>query len=109
MDSIVRRDLDGIYFSVIRNDRYESLCFSDLTEDEMNTVMEGRSEVWLKSMCVLLGKCIREIGDTFDLVCCNKDEDIDISDSRIKECALYKEADECGKYATCKMCSANAI
>jgi hypothetical protein len=109
MDSIVRRDLDGIYFGVMRNGEYETLCFSDLTEDEMNIVINGKSKEWLKSMCVLLGKKIREIGDTLDLVCCNKDEDIDISDSRIKECALYKEAGECGKYATCKMCSANAI
>jgi hypothetical protein len=74
MDSIVRRDLDGIYFSVIRNGRYESLCFSDLTEDEMNAVMEGRSEVWLKTMCVLLGQKIREIGDTLDLVCSYESE-----------------------------------
>jgi hypothetical protein len=69
MDSIVRRDLDSVYFRVKRKKKYENLCFSDLTEEEMNTVMEGRSEEWLKSMCVLLGKRMREIGDALDLVC----------------------------------------
>jgi hypothetical protein len=74
MDSIVRRDLDSIYFKVKRKDKYENICFSDLTEYEMNTVIKGKSEVWLKSMCVLLGKRIREIGDELDLVCSYESE-----------------------------------
>jgi hypothetical protein len=69
MNSIVKRDLDDIYFGVMRNGKYETLCFSDLTEKEMNAVIKGRSEVWLRSTCVYLGKKIREIGDTLDLVC----------------------------------------
>jgi hypothetical protein len=40
-----------------------------LTEDEMNQMLENRSIEWLKSICIILGKRIREIGDELDLFC----------------------------------------
>ena len=63
------RNLDGVYFRVNRNGKWESVCFSDLTVDEMEIVLQGRSEEWLKSMCVMLGSRIREIGDELDIRC----------------------------------------
>ena len=63
------RNLDGIYFRVQRDGKWDNVCFSDMTEDEMNNIMEGRDANWLKSMCVQLGKTIRNIGDQLDLVC----------------------------------------
>lgn len=63
------RNLDGIYFRIKRNDKYENICFSDLTEEEMKKVVEGREEKWLKNMVIILGKRIKEIGDTFDIIC----------------------------------------
>ena len=59
----MRRNLDGVYFRI----GTENICFSDLTEDQMEDVMENRSVEWLKSMCVILGKTIREMGDEFDI------------------------------------------
>ena len=44
-------------------------CFSDLTQEEMERVMENRDIDWLKSMCIQLGKTIRRIGDELDIVC----------------------------------------
>lgn len=63
------RKLDGIYFRIKRNNKWGNCCFSDLTEDEMNQILENRSIEWLKSMCIILGKRIREIGDELDLFC----------------------------------------
>ncbi len=61
------RELDGYYFRVERNGKYRSICFSDLTETEMKEMLENRSTDWLKSLCIGLGKRIREIGDELDL------------------------------------------
>ena len=36
-------------------------CFSDLTQEEMERVMENRDVDWLKSMCILLGKRFVEL------------------------------------------------
>ena len=63
-----RRDLDGVYFRVKRNDTYEAICFSDLSADERRQILEGRNEEWLKSMCIALADNLREIGDQFDIV-----------------------------------------
>ena len=63
------RYLDGVYFRIKRNGKYENVCFSDLTEEEMNEVMNNKDEKWLKSLAVILGKKIKEIGDQFDICC----------------------------------------
>ena len=60
------RNLDGIYFRVER-DGWRDICFSDLTEAEMNAVLERYDADALRRMCVMLGKRIREIGDELDI------------------------------------------
>ena len=63
------RNLYGIYFRVQRDDEWEKACFSDLTQEEMERVMENKDVDWLKSTCIQLGKTIRRIGDELDIVC----------------------------------------
>lgn len=69
MEYPIKRDLDGVYFRVERDGKWSNICFSDMTVDERDMVMEGRDEEWLKSMCHILANCIYEIGDTLDIVC----------------------------------------
>lgn len=71
MDSVnqIKRNLDGIYFRVKRDEKWDNVCFSDMTQDEMENVMNNRDIDWLKSMCVQLGRTIRNIGDQLDIVC----------------------------------------
>lgn len=64
----MNRNLDGVYFRIKREDKWENICFSDLTEEEMDDIMNGRPEEWLRSMCKILGKTIRKIGDQLDIV-----------------------------------------
>ena len=71
----MNRDLDGIYFRVKRGQRWESVCFSDLTDEEMDKVLEGHTADWLKSTCKILGRTIRCIGDELDIVGGRKEEE----------------------------------
>lgn len=64
----MNRNLDGVYFRVERDGKWDSICFSDLTEEEMDRVLAGRTEEWLRSMCKILGRKIKDIGDMFDIV-----------------------------------------
>lgn len=68
MEERKNREIDGYFFRVKRNDKYENVCFSDLTEDEMKEVLNNRPAEWLISLCVGLGQTIRQIGDTFDII-----------------------------------------
>jgi len=63
-----RRNLDGIYFRVCRDDKWENICFSDLTHEEMENVMKNKDIDWLKSLCIQLGRRIRSIGDELGIV-----------------------------------------
>ena len=63
-----QRNLDGVYFRCQRNGKWDNICFSDLTEEEMEIVMAGRDEKWLKNLCKILGTTISKIGDQLDLV-----------------------------------------
>lgn len=65
----MNRNLDGIYFRVKRDNKWENVCFSDLEGCEMNEILAGKDLEWLKDMCKLLGGTIRNIGDKFDLIC----------------------------------------
>lgn len=67
----IDRELDGVYFRIKRDDKYEDICFSDLTEEEMDSVLAERDNEWLTRMCKILGRTIRCIGDAFDLVGAN--------------------------------------
>lgn len=46
------RDLDGSYFRVRRNGKWQSIPFSDLTEAEMFEVIDNKGMMWLQNMCV---------------------------------------------------------
>ena len=61
------RNLDGIYFRVNRDGKWDNVCFSDLDEPEMIEAMKNKDITWIKSLCIILGKRIKEIGDEFDL------------------------------------------
>ena len=64
----MNRNLDGVYFRIKREDKWENICFSDLTEEEMDYVMDGRTAEWLRSLCKILGKTVRDIGEQLDIV-----------------------------------------
>lgn len=62
------RNLDGVYFRIKRGDSYDNVCFSDLTDEQMDEVLKDQSEEWLRSLCKTLGKTIRKMGDELDIV-----------------------------------------
>lgn len=42
----MKRNLDGIFFRVKRNGKYENVCFTDLSTDEIERIGAGRSAEW---------------------------------------------------------------
>ena len=71
----MNRKLDGIYFRIKRNGRYENLCFTDLTEEERERVCENRSTEWLKGLAYHLADVIKILGEEFNIVCGDKQEE----------------------------------
>lgn len=64
----MNRELDGIYFRVQRDGKWQPICFSDLTDEERDKVCEGRSAEWFKQVAYILADTLKEIGEQFDIV-----------------------------------------
>ena len=73
MKATVKRNLDGCYFRVCRDGKWENVCFSDLTANERVEVLQSKSPEWLRSLCYHLADTIQQIGNAFDIYV--KDDD----------------------------------
>ncbi len=62
------RNLDGVYYRVVRDGNHVSRCFSDLSESEQDVIMEKYDAEQLKRLCRYLSMSLRQIGDALDLV-----------------------------------------
>lgn len=62
-----KRELCGIYFRVERDDKFEDVCFTDMTEMEQKRVIDDFSPEALRNMCMVLAGVVRNLGDTFDV------------------------------------------
>lgn len=64
----MNRNLDGCYFRICRNGKWQNICFSDLTKSERELALDGRNTEWVKSLCNILADTIQNIGEEFNLV-----------------------------------------
>lgn len=65
---MTKRNLDGCYFRICRNGKYENICFSDLTNEEREEICQGRDASWYKSLCYHLADCMQAIGEQCNVV-----------------------------------------
>lgn len=64
----VKRDLDGIYLRIKRNGKYQSLCLSDMTKEELEENLNPERGEWLKGAVIHLALTLHEIGNLFNIV-----------------------------------------
>lgn len=62
-----KRDLDGAYFRVERDGKWQNICFSDLTETERNKIMGNKGVPWLMEMANHLAERLHDLGDQLDI------------------------------------------
>ena len=62
-----KRNLDGVFFRVFRDGKWDNVCFTDLTESEQIEMLSGWEKENLTNMCLHLARTIRGIGDQFDI------------------------------------------
>lgn len=54
-------ELDGIFYRVCRDEKWENRCFSDLTRSEQEAFMSTLSPEGLKRICIVLSESLRTI------------------------------------------------
>ena len=73
----IRRNLDGIYFRVERDGRWQSICYSDMTKDERDGIARMRAEhatseeqvTWWRSVADLLADQLYNMGEQLGVMC----------------------------------------
>ena len=74
--SKIQRNLDGIYFRVERDGRWQNVCYSDMTKIERDEIAEKRAEhatpeeqaAWWRSMADILADQLYDMGEQFGIV-----------------------------------------
>lgn len=77
---MIKRNLDGVYFRIQRDGKWDTICFTDLTEAEMDEVLKNKDKVWVVGLAKILAKTIQNIGYQFDLVGKDSDDEEDNED-----------------------------
>lgn len=64
----MNRNLDGIYLRIKRDGKYQPICLSDMTKEELEEVLNPERGEWLKGAVIHLAGQFRAVGDKFDIV-----------------------------------------
>lgn len=64
----MKRNLDGIYLRVKRDDKYQAICLSDMTKEELEASLNPERGEWLKGAVIHLALTLHAIGDMFGIV-----------------------------------------
>ena len=67
-DIPVFRNLDGVYYRVVRDGKHVNRCFSDLSEAEQDEIMAEYNAEQLRRLCRSLSMSLRQLGDSLDLI-----------------------------------------
>lgn len=72
-----QRNLDGVYFRVQRDGKWLSICYSDMTEDERNTVIYDRMSDkpmdeqvgYYKRLAEIMADSLYDMGEQLGVMC----------------------------------------
>ena len=62
----MNRELDGCCFRIVRDGVGQSVCFTDLTKEERDTLLAEKDTQFLKNLCCYLADQIQELGDIIE-------------------------------------------
>ena len=72
-----QRNLDGVYFRVKRDGKWQNICYSDMTADERDEIARKRAEhatpeqqaQWWRSMADILADALYDMGEQLGVMC----------------------------------------
>ena len=65
---MTKRDLDGVYFRVMRDGSPKNVCWTDLDwEDRVDMMVKHNSESWLMRMVQIMNAVAEDINNSFPM------------------------------------------
>jgi hypothetical protein len=71
----MNRELDGIYLRVKRDGKYQAICLSDMTKEELEENLDAGRGEWLKGAVIHLALTLHAIGDQFGIASADAEEE----------------------------------
>ena len=64
-----KRNISGYFFRAknMETGTHDNICFEDLTDEQQDEVINGRSVAWLQNMVKALAEMINTIGEQFNI------------------------------------------
>jgi hypothetical protein len=63
----VQRHLDGYYFRILHEGKYQAICFSDMNDAERETVVSKMTKSELQNLAKGLGSRLYQIGQGYNI------------------------------------------
>ena len=71
-----QRNLDGVYFRVKRDGKWQNICYSDMTADERDEIARKKAKhatpeqqaEWWRSMADIMADALYDMGEQFGIV-----------------------------------------
>jgi len=78
MTNVTRRNLSGVFiFDTLPGDvKRQPTCFEDCTEEKQQEWLDSLTPEALKNLSIQLAKTLRTIGDQFDIMCGEEEEEL---------------------------------
>ena len=64
----MNRELDGIYMRIKRDGKYQAVCLSDMTREELEENLKPERGEWLKGAVIHLALTLHAIGEKFSII-----------------------------------------
>ena len=61
------RHLDGIYLRIQRDGKWQAICLSDMTKEELEINLDASRGEWLKGAVIHLAQTLQEIGEYLNI------------------------------------------
>ena len=63
-----QRNIDGIYLRILRDGKYQPICLSDMTKEELEYNLPTDRPEWLRGAVIHLAQTLQEVCEKFGIV-----------------------------------------
>lgn len=63
----LRRNLDGYYFRIKRDDSWQTVCFSDMNDDEKQATLNKLSKIDIMNIAKGMANRLYQVGEMYNI------------------------------------------
>lgn len=61
------RSLSGVFFREKVGEKWENICFEELSEASQDRILNEKNPEFVKNLCKIMANTVRDLGEKFDI------------------------------------------